>query len=120
MECKKCVLKMDHYSPWISNCVGFRNHRFFVQGLCYETLWRLTTWASAPAIIRFVFDAKQNSRTRCAVCAASISVTIDGLICGGFLAFHLWLIKKGMTTIEFFEKSKMWGEAGRSIYAGGF
>jgi hypothetical protein len=32
--CKGCVMKMDHHCPWINNCVGQFNQKFFLQ-FCY-------------------------------------------------------------------------------------
>lgn len=36
--CNKCVLKMDHHCPWIMNCVGHANQKYFILFLFYATI----------------------------------------------------------------------------------
>lgn len=107
--CKRCVLKMDHHCPWLATCLGHRNYKAFVLFLSYTTLF---CWLCFLSSGRWVWDYFADS-VYLAEEYASVNVIIlavisglIGLVLTGFTGWHLWLVFRGMTTIECLEKTR--------------
>ena len=61
--CKMCVLKMDHHCPWIANCVGFYNQKYFYLFLIYATIGTLLISISLGTKIYFYYDSTNKLNT---------------------------------------------------------
>mmetsp|Transcript_10718 Transcript_10718/g.24431 ORF Transcript_10718/g.24431 Transcript_10718/m.24431 type:complete len:370 (+) Transcript_10718:60-1169(+) len=51
--CRRCVMKMDHHCPWLNNCVGAGNYRFFYVFLLWSVM--LTIYVMYW-VLEFCFD----------------------------------------------------------------
>ncbi|XP_017545673.1 palmitoyltransferase ZDHHC7-like [Pygocentrus nattereri] len=49
--CKRCIRKMDHHCPWVNNCVGENNQRFFVLFTMYIAM--ISTYALVLSVLQF-------------------------------------------------------------------
>lgn len=109
--CRMCILKMDHHCPWIYNCVGFRNHKYFFLLLVYSAAaCHFITWTMVESV-KVSIDSTVPFADMFAVLFGETLAAFLGILVTVFLCFHIWLMLRGMTTIEFCEKGK-----GRSPY----
>jgi len=103
--CRRCVLKMDHHCPWIMNCVGFENHKYFFLLVVYSMLscWFIT-FTVTESVERSA-ESEDSMINRFLLVLCLTLAIIMGSLMTVFLSFHVWLMLSGMTTIEFCEKA---------------
>jgi hypothetical protein len=106
--CRMCVLKMDHHCPWIYNCVGFKNFKYFFLLVLYSTLvCHMIVWTMMIDVINCALEPQNYSfMTVFGTLFGESLAGLMGFLLTGFLAFHIHLMIKNMTTIEFCEKSR--------------
>ncbi|XP_064872373.1 palmitoyltransferase ZDHHC7-like [Oncorhynchus nerka] len=59
--CKRCIRKMDHHCPWVNNCVGEKNQRFFVL-FTVSTFCQVLPYLSVGGVLQYLIMSGRTIR----------------------------------------------------------
>jgi palmitoyltransferase len=60
MVCNKCVEKFDHHCVYINNCLGHRNHKYFMIFLLNITLYCIFS-SAGRLLVYFTVDLQSKN-----------------------------------------------------------
>ncbi|XP_051951645.1 palmitoyltransferase ZDHHC15A [Xyrauchen texanus] len=99
--CQICVLKMDHHCPWLNNCIGFSNYKFFMLFLLYSFLYCLLIVTTVtPTCINLWLGKLFDSCVKLHVLFLTLVSAMFAVTLCFLLLFHIWLLANNKTTLE--------------------
>jgi len=97
--CGTCTLKMDHHCPWVGNCVGLKNYKFFLVFLFWVSI-ASGIYSILTGIAMFSSNFMLDSPIGLWAMLSLFITASFAMSVGCFFVFHIHLLSENKTTLE--------------------
>ena len=106
--CGDCIFRMDHHCPWVNNCVGYGNLKFFILYTGYSTLLSCYTLVllGVGSVLWWRLGLPVNTIAAVAGVTVALEATFLCWFAGDFFAEQLEAIETNTTLVETYKDTQ--------------